>query len=522
VSNAIGNAQIVFGLESSPISAAQCLYDGQRYFSKATSSPGAVGIVMTNDRPTVEVVLGAIAAGASLVSLPLPPRSADRSRYLDLLRGACRAEGAEQIVASDSIVSQIAECGLKVVAHSALASATLHSVRGTFQLIQFSSGSTAVPKAVGLDDQALGANITATLERIEPSPGDVTLSWLPLSHDMGLIGMLLTCVCGMSRGRAGGGTVVLLDPAQFLRKPDIWLRAIETYAATVTAAPGFGYRLCLDRHDTELRDLSSLRCAIVGGEIVRSSTLARFADRFAENGFRRRAFSPAYGLAELGLAASMTPMTSSWRELRVRTSSLADREVVERPDAAGASDQVTTLVSSGPPLPGYEVHCKGGAGRVGSVLVRGPSVGVDRTTSTSFANDRGWLQTGDLGTMIDGWLYVVGRNDDHIVTLGRNIYAPSVEEVVGALKGVRAGRVAALGLPSGDWIIAVEPAWRGQGDESQARELVTEIRRRAVSVSASSPSAVALVTRGSLPYTPSGKLRRREALRRYLAGELRP
>ncbi|MGH9013054.1 MAG: AMP-binding protein [Acidimicrobiia bacterium] len=516
----IGNARLVFGVGALPVAAAECLGDGRRYFSKSADSPG-VAALMTNDRPTVELLLGAIEAGAQLISLPLPARSADPVEYLRFVRRACEAQGMNQIVARDDVAPLLEGTTLEVRPHSDLGSVPLAGPRESgFELIQYSSGSTDQPKAVKLTDRQLGANVAAIISAVQPEPGDKPVSWLPLSHDMGLIGMLLTSLASTRPSLARQGDIILLDPVDFLRNPSAWVSAISDCAATITAAPDFGYRLCAERDQRGALDLSRLRCAIVGGEMIRRSTLTGFSDRFGTAGFRPTAFCPAYGMAELGLAATMTPMGSQWREMTVATLPLAEQRLMPQGMDPAESREVTGLVSSGPAISGYEVRCDAESGAVGPVSVRGASIGVDGASGASFADPDGWLMTGDLGAIADGWLYVCGRGDDYVVARGRNIYAPAVEEAMGGIGAVRAGRTGVFGLPSGDWVVAAEPESSGRLAQSEVSALIREIRKAALSVAACSPSQVVLVARGHLPFTPSGKLQRRELTRRYLKGEL--
>ena len=299
IADGIGNARFTFGRGNNG-SASECLASGLQRFS-AEQGSGTVGVVMTNDRPTVEMILGAIFAGVRLVSVPLPPPSSGPTAYLKFVTEACEAQGVERLVARDDIAKRLSPTGLSLCPHSELEHATLSGPSsGGFELVQFSSGSTDRPKAVCLTDAALGANVRAVMETVRPEPGDNTVSWLPLSHDMGLIGMLLTSTASASPEWVGPIDIVLLEPAQFLRNPSVWLNALSEWRGTFTASPDFGYRLCVERGKTDHIELGPLRCAIVGGEPVRASTLTEFADRYGRDGFRSTALCPAYGLAEVG------------------------------------------------------------------------------------------------------------------------------------------------------------------------------------------------------------------------------
>lgn len=473
---------------------------------------------MTNDSSTVEVILGAIVAGCRLVSLPLPRRSWAGGAYHDLVDRACEATGVSEIVARDDVGRFMNGVAAAIRPHSALGRPALAAPTGHgFELVQCSSGSTGQPKLVQLDDRLIGANLASIIEVVHPDSGEAVVSWLPLSHDMGLMGMLLASIARASKVRAGRIEIVLLDPASVLRSPALWLRALSERRGAVTAAPDFGYRLCIEHGRVHGLDLSRLRWAIVGGEIVRVQTLSGFARRFRDSSFDSLAFCPAYGMAEVGLAVTITPERSQARVMRVSTRALGSG-VLSPSRARG--EQITELVSAGPALAGYEVTSSAPAGEIGEILVRGPSIGFDAVTKSSLADERGWLRTGDVGTFADGWLYVAGRQDDRIVAAARNIYAPAIEAAVSSLPSVRADRVVVFGLPSGEWVVAVEPKTPRRLSRADAGQLKREIRKELVRVAGLAPDLIVLVGRGQIPITASGKLQRREAIRRYTIGQL--
>jgi acyl-CoA synthetase (AMP-forming)/AMP-acid ligase II len=517
----LGTAGIRFGTDGSPVAAALLAESGARLYGADAPEPALVA-VLTNDRASVEIVLGAILAGATLVSLPLPARGADLHDYAGLVRSALIACGAATVVARDDLAEGLRDLGLPVRDHRMLGPRPLAHTRGPgFELVQFSSGSTRNPRPIAVDDRALGINVSAILATLGPRPGDVVASWLPLSHDMGLIGMLLATLAASDPRRAGDTGLVLLDPADFLRRPDVWIAALSEHRAAFTAAPDSGYRLALRRRAPEQTDLTSLRCTIVGGEIVRPATLELLTESLGPRGLSRGALCPAYGLAEVGLCATMTPPGAGWRERHLATAALGD----QRFTAPSPGEPSTAIVASGCPLPGYEIRCEPAHGDAdqagpggGAIAVRGESTGVDGFTRRSYAGADGWMTTGDIGFVDDGWLYVVGRTDDYIVVRGRNVYAPSVEAEVGAVPDVRSGRVTALGLPSGEWIVVAEATSSARAD-GRAR-LVEEIRRAARRAAEASPDDIVVLAPGTLPMTSSGKLQRHEVQARWLRHEL--
>lgn len=512
----VDGAGIVFGTEAAAIPAAQLAEAGADLFGSSASA--AVGVLMTNDRPTVELLLGAIAVGAVLVSLPLPSRGADLKAYGDLLRASCEAHEVKEIVARDDIAELLDGLGLPTRPHTELRhDQPVAAPTGSgFQLVQFSSGSTHRPKPVVLADHVIGANVAGILDVLDPRPGDCAVSWLPLSHDMGLIGMLLTSISAASPARVGQGTIVLLEPTEFLRRPAQWLEALDRWGGTFTAAPDFGLRMAAQHPPSSLLDLSRLRVAIVGGEIVRADTLVTFTETYRAMGLASRALCPAYGLAEATLAVTLTGPEEMWRRRTVDAEAL----VCERVAAATPGGATAILVASGPPLPHHDVDCGPDPDIVGPVSVRGPSIGIDGTTGQSFADLHSWYQTGDVGFLDDGWLYVCGRADDYLVTHGRQVYAPAVEAAVGGVDGVRSGRVTAVALPTGHWSLVAEEASSYPLTSREQTNLRRAIRLAVTSVATAQPDNVVLVRRGTLPLTASGKLRRNEVRSRLVRGDL--
>ncbi|MGO9063253.1 MAG: fatty acyl-AMP ligase [Myxococcaceae bacterium] len=386
--------------------------------------------------------------------------------------------------------------------------------------VQFSSGSTVDPKPVALSH----ANVMAQVETIRslmPVRDGVRplgVSWLPLYHDMGLIGCLVNAV-------AYPGPLVLLRPEQFLARPALWLRALSRHRGTLSAAPSFAYALCVRRirsEELEGVDLSSWALALNGAESISAEVARRFVERFSPYGFDPRALVPAYGLAEASLAVAFAPSRSALRTVSVNATALAAEGQV-RPGNR-------TLVSVGRPVPGAEVEIReeSGAvvplGTVGRIHVRGPSVMVgylDQPEATRSAVVEGWLDTGDLGFVADGELVVCGRAKDVIVLRGANHVPQEFEEALEGLAGVRAGCAVALGaIPPGlegeELVLLVELGLGAPGD------LADQIRTRVLERTGIRPHSVELLTPGTLPRTSSGKLRRREALRRWQTGTLTP
>jgi 1-acyl-sn-glycerol-3-phosphate acyltransferase len=392
-------------------------------------------------------------------------------------------------------------------------------------LIQYTSGSTGDPKGVLLSHANILANIRAIGQAVAVRSDDVTVSWLPLYHDMGLIGAWLGSLYH-------GVPLVLISPLAFLSRPSRWLSALHAYRGTVSAAPNFAFDLCVHKiQDDEIQglDLRSWRLAMNGSEAVNADTIERFVRRFAPFGFSASAMCPVYGLAESSVALTMSPIGRPARiDALAREPFERRREV--RP-AAPADRQALRFVASGLPLPNHQVRIVDAAGQAlgerfeGHVQFRGPSV-----TSGYFRNPDatrevmhdGWMDSGDLGYQADGELFITGRVKDIIIQAGRNICAPEVEEAAGAATGIRKGCVAALGihdpaLGTERLVVVAETRERDRARWDTLRAAVQDVVTAAIGVP---PDEVVIARPGTVLKTPSGKVRRGAIRDAYLHGML--
>jgi len=392
--------------------------------------------------------------------------------------------------------------------------------------IQYTSGSTGQPKGVLLTHDNLLANIRAIAAGLEMRPTDVGVSWLPLYHDMGLIGSWLLCL-------HQGLPLTLLPPPAFLARPERWLWAIHQRRATLSPAPNFAYELCVRRIPDEALeglDLSSWRAAFNGAEPVSPGTLARFARRFAPCGFRPEAMTPAYGLAECSVGLTVSPVGRGARVDRVAREPF-QRE--GRADAADSGDETALeFVSAGRELPGHEVRIVDDAGAdlpervVGRLVFRGPSMtsGYYRQPEATAAITLpgGWLDSGDLAYRADGEIHVCGRRKDLIIKAGRNLVPQEIEETAAAVEGIRRGCVVAFGVENAvlgteGLVVVAETRVADASGRDRLIGVVTERVAEAVEVP---PDRVVLVPPGAVPKTSSGKVRRAAAKEQYLAGTL--
>jgi 1-acyl-sn-glycerol-3-phosphate acyltransferase len=392
--------------------------------------------------------------------------------------------------------------------------------------IQYTSGSTGQPKGVLLTHDNLLANIRAIALGLDMRPTDVGVSWLPLYHDMGLIGSWLMCL-------HHGLPLTLLPPTAFLARPERWLWAIHRRRATLSGAPNFAYELCVRRiADDALEglDLSSWRAALNGAEPISTGTLERFARRFSKRGFRPEAMMPVYGLAESSVALCFPPVGRGPRVDRVARSAFQEQGRAE-PAAAGDSGALD-FVSVGRELPGHEIRIVDDEGRevaervVGRLVFRGPSVtsGYYRKPEATAAVTLpgGFLDSGDLAYRAEGEIHIAGRLKDLIIKGGRNLVPQEIEEAAAEVAGVRRGCVVAFGVdnPSLGTEALVVVAETRADDEQERDRLTAAVVERVQAAVDVPPDRVVLVAPGAVPKTSSGKVRRADAKALFLSGGL--
>lgn len=481
----------------------------------------------------VYAFLGLMALGAVPCSLAPPvaagaPSVSVVARYLASRRlittaplAAAIAPAGAALDAAD--VLQIITTG-ELAAQARVAQPVTPAVLGSddLALIQCTSGSTGQPKGVLITHGNLVSNLMSSGQALGITARDALVGWLPLYHDMGLIGCLCLPLYWNIRG-------VLLSPQRFLRRPVSWLQAIARHGGTISPAPNFAYSQAAARiADSELAglDLSSWRAALCGAEPIHADTLTRFQDRFACAGLPANALMPCYGLAEATLAVSFHPAGTPLVIDRLSREALARSEVKQ----ASAGSDAVVVVSSGRPATGTEVRIVGADGntlpdnRIGRVYVRSASVMAgyhDLPAAEAAALRQGWLDTGDLGYLCDGALRITGRSKDMIIIRGRN-YAPSdFEWAAEEVPGVRRGKVVAFGVFSpvqGTEELCLLCEAEHVNEEARPA-LIRAVRAHVAEKTGVVPAVVQLIPKGSVMTTTSGKLQRQRLKAAYLAAQ---
>ncbi|MCW9058067.1 MAG: AMP-binding protein [Gammaproteobacteria bacterium] len=391
--------------------------------------------------------------------------------------------------------------------------------------LQYTSGSTGDPKGVVLSHANLVTNIRLMGEAVHADSRDVFVSWLPLYHDMGLIGAWLGSLYY-------GSLFVVMSPLTFIARPIRWLRAIHRYGGTLSAAPNFAYELCLRRvRDEEIADLDlgSWRCAFNGAEPVYPETTEQFCERFAGHGFRRESMMPVYGLAENCVGLAFPPLGRGLRIDAIQREAFATTG--HALPAADTDANALRFVACGLPLAEHELRVVDENGRElsermqGRLQFHGPcaTTGYYRNRSASrklFSGD--WLNTGDMAYLVGGEVYLTGRSKDIIIRAGRNLYPHELEEAVGELAGVRRGRVAVFGsrpasAGTEQLVILAETRLKEAGEREALRERIQEL---AVDLSGDPADDIVLAPPNTVLKTSSGKVRRSACRELYKLGHI--
>ncbi|SOJ53360.1 Putative ligase/MSMEI_5285 [Mycobacterium simulans] len=462
--------------------------------------------------------------GASVTMVHQPTPRTDLRRWVEETAAVVKMIEATVVVVSDPFMAAAAplgELGIRVLTVAQLFEANgidpVDTGEDDVALLQLTSGSTGSPKAVQISHRNFVANAESMLIGAQfDIETDVIVSWLPLFHDMGMTGYLTVPMYV-------GAELVKVTPIDFLRDTLLWAKLIDKYKGTLTAAPNFAYTLLARRlrqqADPGQFDLSTLRWALSGGEQVEPADVEDFCEAAAPFGLRHEAIVPAYGMAESTVAVSFSECGAGLVVDEVDPDLLAalDQAV---PTTRGKTRRLATL---GPPLRGIQIRITSEDGTVlpvrgvGAIQVRGEPVTRGYTTMAGFVaaqDDQGWYNTGDLGYLAEsGQVVVCGRAKDVIIMAGRNIYPTDIERAAGRVRGVRPGCAVAVRTRVDTreaFIVVVESA--AHDDTAEVRRIRHDVAHEVVGEVDVRPRRVFVVKPGTIPKTPSGKLRRSDAL----------
>ncbi|MEO0400316.1 MAG: fatty acyl-AMP ligase [Pseudomonadota bacterium] len=474
-------------------------------------------------------------AGVTPAPVPLPVNLGGKEGYLQQIRLMCLSADARGVIGPEGLKGFLSE------AVEGLADTSVYSFEDVDALpeattapepftadeqcyIQFSSGSTSAPKGVIGTQSSVCANLHAiTHFGIKISADDSVVSWLPLYHDMGLIGFLLSPIYA-------GISAHYIATSDFVRRPLLWLRLITALKGTITYSPSFGYELAARRAaraEEGAIDLSNLRVAGIGADMVRPEALNAFAEAFEAHGFDANAFLPSYGMAEATLAITFTTLNAPIEVDYVDMRHFNRSGVAQPASAVTPDDNRRAFVKCGRPIPGHDLRVCGEGGaaledrQVGRIFIKGPSLtpgyyGQKEATDALFDGD--WLDTGDMGYMLDGQIVITGRAKDLIIINGRNIWPQDIEWAVEDADGVRKNGVAAFSVDDGvaeRIVVIVERRGGMSADELAAlkRDIAKTIQG-----AAGAPAEIVLARPHSMVMTSSGKLSRAKVKAKYLAG----
>ncbi len=506
----------------------------QRFHALGLKKGDRVALILPEPDTFVLAFIGALTAGLVPVPMYPPMTLAKMEAYGETVRHILHASGARALVTVPGLEPMLrselihaAGCDdVRVVLDAELegelparATPPCLVTPDDLAFLQFTSGSTRKPKGVMVTHGNLSANAHAIMfDGLRAHAGDKGVSWLPLYHDMGLIGFVIAPIFAQVQ-------VMFLPTLNFIRRPSLWLDAIHRFRGTITFAPNFAFALAaraVSEEQAKDWDLSCLKALGCGAEPIHADTIRKFTARFAKHGLRETAVLPCYGLAESTLAVSFAPLTEPMRSERL------DKRAMER-GAAVRSDRADALelVACGRAFPGHRIAIRGEDGRelgeraVGEVWLHGPSVtqgyfGCAESTSECFQH--GWLRTGDLGYLAGGELFVCGRAKDLIIVHGKNYYPQDVERVASEVHGIRPDQCVAFARQGRDGEECVVVAECLGGVDLAV--VASQVKQRVRSELGLAVAELVVIKKSTLPKTSSGKVRRRETKARLDMGTL--
>ena len=492
-----------------------------------------VAIIADTSPEFVELFFACRYAGLVPFAMPVPVNLGSHGVYVQQLKGMLESSQASLAFANLDYINFLAEAAEKVTLLEWVGTPAqlneLPAQEVTLQpnqpdevaYLQFTSGSTRMPRGVVITERALMCNLMGIVcNGLEITPDDRSASWLPFYHDMGLVGLVLAPMVTQI-------SVDYLATRDFAIRPLQWLRLISRNRCTVAFSQPFGLKLCTMRvRESDLKelDLSCWRAAGIGAEMIRPDTLRNFAEKFASAGFNGNAFLPCYGLAESTLAVTFSKIGSGFHSIQIDSKALIDKRMAVRLQAEGRKSN--EFVNCGRPLPGHIVKIVGEDGQpleermLGSVLVQGASV-MSGYYNNPVETDKAlkpdnWLDTGDIGYLYDGDLYITGRRTDVIIVNGRNIRAQDVEELAEQQPEVRSREASAFGVNDEDGSTTVVLVIECRLTSVTERHALIKRLQQLVYMAFGVNCIVELVPPHTLPRTSSGKLSRFAARQGYI------
>ena len=509
----------------------------RRFIRAGLPAGGRVAIVADTSPDFLNFFFACQYAGLVPVPLPLPMNLGGHDHYVERIERMIESAGAVAVVAPAALSGFLGEAVSGLSVAMAGTPEDFYALpedgadprpfgRDEVCYIQYSSGSTRFPRGVTISQRSAISNMRAIVRHgLRIQPGDRCVSWLPLYHDMGLVGFALAPVLSQT-------SVDYIATSDFVRRPLLWPKVMTANRGTVSFSPTLGYDLCSRRGlngSARSIDLSAWRIAGVGGDMIRPDVLERFCDTFAECGFRKTAFVASYGLAESTLAVSFAPLDRGIEIDRVDRTQYSTTHRAVPAKGNGSARNARSFVVCGHAMPGHAVAVRDETGaplpdrRIGKLYIKGPSVMAgyfrDAEKSARALSDDGWLDSGDMGYMIDGALVITGRIKDLIICHGRNIWPQDLEWAVEQLSGVRSGDVAAFSVTGADGAERVVIVAASRLTDFDSRRQTRRAIAATVRTTAGVDCTVVLAPPRSLPHTSSGKLSRSAVKDKYLAGE---
>jgi fatty-acyl-CoA synthase len=512
------------------------LVNAHRFIGFGIKPGDRIALVAETGPEFAAAFFGAVYAGAWPVPLPLPTSFGGRQAYVDQLKIQLKSCDPSLFLVPPELADMATEAagGVPVRTWEQLAELPAEERElpsaepDAIAYLQYSSGSTRFPHGVAITHRGLLDNLRAHGIGLNLEDADRCISWLPWYHDMGLVGCLLSPL-------ALQVSCDYQKTEDFARRPLAWLDMISRNPGnSISYSPTFGYDICARRMSSQTRaedrfDLKRWRIAGNGADMIRPDVMQAFVDGFAGAGFNAAAFCPSYGLAEATLAVSLMPPGEGIRIELVEEAELSGGECDEHD---GRPRRYRAVVNCGRPVTGMEVEVRAEDGSqlpdrgIGRIFVRGKAVMVgyfrDEESTAACLSADNWLDTGDMGYMSKGYIFIVGRAKDMIIINGRNYWPQDIEWAVEQLPGFKSGDIAAFAItgPSGEETPAVLVHCRVSDPEERGR-LRDDIRERVHAITGISP-IVELVPPRTLPRTSSGKLSRTKARSLYLSGEIQP